>query len=212
MGIGAIIKKIMPKAVKSYIRSEILRVLRENKAPQMIYGYQDPVTGEMLPRTRISDSTVIYNPENVKFANNVFVGHYAILDGTEPVTIGEGTQIGHWVGLFTHSSHNAIRLYGKHYSEIPESDKKCYQRGGITFGRYVFTGSGSMIFPGVTIGDGAIISAGSLVKKDVEPFTIVSGDSNKVIGNTKKLDKFNLNIAKDQQLKQWYEEWQQSND
>lgn len=45
----------------------------------------------------------------------------------------------------------------------------------VTIGNDVFIGSGSTILGGLTIGDGAIIAAGSMVVKDVPPYAIVGG-------------------------------------
>ncbi|WP_156180383.1 CatB-related O-acetyltransferase [Rufibacter radiotolerans] len=43
-------------------------------------------------------------------------------------------------------------------------------------GNDVWIGHGAMVLPGVTIGDGAIIAAGSVVTKDVPPYAIVGGN------------------------------------
>ncbi len=43
-------------------------------------------------------------------------------------------------------------------------------------GNDVWLGMGATIMPGVTIGDGAIVSARSVVVKDVAPYTIVGGN------------------------------------
>jgi carbonic anhydrase/acetyltransferase-like protein (isoleucine patch superfamily) len=48
-------------------------------------------------------------------------------------------------------------------------------------GNNVFLGLNAIILGGVTIGDGAIIGAGSVVTKDVEPFTVVAGNPAKFI-------------------------------
>ncbi len=45
----------------------------------------------------------------------------------------------------------------------------------VTIGNSVWMGSCSAVLPGVDVGDGAIIGAGAVVTKDVEPFTIVGG-------------------------------------
>lgn len=45
----------------------------------------------------------------------------------------------------------------------------------ITIGNDVWIGAKAIILPGVTIGDGAVIAAGSIVNKDVAPYTIVGG-------------------------------------
>ena len=51
----------------------------------------------------------------------------------------------------------------------------------ITIGNDVWIGGNSTILPGVTIGDGAVVAAGAVVTKDVEPNTIVGGVPAKVI-------------------------------
>lgn len=45
----------------------------------------------------------------------------------------------------------------------------------IIIGNDVWIGAKSVILPGVTIGDGAVVAAGSIVNKDVAPYTIVGG-------------------------------------
>ena len=47
---------------------------------------------------------------------------------------------------------------------------------------YVFIGPRAIILPGVTLGKGAVVAAGAVVTKDVEPFSIVGGVPAKVIG------------------------------
>lgn len=45
----------------------------------------------------------------------------------------------------------------------------------VSIGNDVWVGCGSIIMPGITIGDGAVIGAGSVVTHDVEPYEIVAG-------------------------------------
>ena len=42
-------------------------------------------------------------------------------------------------------------------------------------------GARAIILPGVTIGEGAVVAAGAVVTKDVEPFTVVGGNPAKFI-------------------------------
>ncbi|KNB49044.1 CatB-related O-acetyltransferase [Streptomyces caatingaensis] len=49
-------------------------------------------------------------------------------------------------------------------------------RGDTVIGNDVWIGHGALIMPGVRIGDGAVIAAGSVVTGDVEPYTIVGGN------------------------------------
>ena len=53
--------------------------------------------------------------------------------------------------------------------------------GDVIIGNDVWIGYGSTIMSGVKIGDGAVIAAGSLVVKDVDPYTIVGGNPAKMI-------------------------------
>ena len=195
---------VVPVAFRRALRRKLYLALRRLKVPRMIWGHID-ASGAWRERTRISDTVYFNHPENIFIENNVFVGHYSILDGTGGLEIGEGCQIAGWNGLYTHSSHIAIRIYGRHYQDVPETQKVGFKIAPIRLWKYVFVGAGSMIFPGVTIGDGALIRAGTIVTKDVGEFEIVSGNPAEVIGDTRRLDERYL---KDPQLMEWYNEWQ----
>jgi len=54
-------------------------------------------------------------------------------------------------------------------------------KGDINIGNDVWTGMDVTFLPGVTIGDGAVIAAGSVVTKDVPPYAIVGGNPAKVL-------------------------------
>ena len=56
-----------------------------------------------------------------------------------------------------------------------------YRTGEIHIGVGVMVGMETLIMPGVTIGDGAIIGAGSIVTKDIPAYTIATGRPAKVI-------------------------------
>ena len=51
----------------------------------------------------------------------------------------------------------------------------------ITICDGVWIGARAIILPGVTIGEGAVVAAGAVVTKDVEPFTVVGGNPAKFI-------------------------------
>ncbi len=197
-----LLKTILPGRVKDALRSELQALMK----PRMIHGYRD-ASGQLRRDTRISDTAIIYHPEKVFIGDNVFIGHYNILDGTGGLEIGEGCQSAAWVAILTHGSHISIRLLGKHYQEVPEYEKPGYQIAPVKIGRYVYLGAGAKILPGVTIGDGALVSAGSLVVKDVPGFAIVRGNPGEIVGDTRKLDQPYL---AEERLRQWYEEWQKN--
>jgi acetyltransferase-like isoleucine patch superfamily enzyme len=192
------------RAPRRWLRLLLNNAIRKIKTPRMVYGYRD-ASGAWRSRTRISDTTLIYHPQNVRVADNVFIWHYSIIDGTGGLEIGEGTQIGAWVGIFTHSSHIAIRLLGDHYQEVAEYEKPAFSVKPTKIGRYVFIGAGAKILPGITIGDGALISAGAIVNKNVDAFAIVAGNPGKVMGDVRKMDAPYLEGEK---IRAWYLEWQ----
>jgi acetyltransferase-like isoleucine patch superfamily enzyme len=51
----------------------------------------------------------------------------------------------------------------------------------VVIGEHAWLGSRSMVLPGVTVGDGAVIAAGSVVSRDVEPGTLVAGNPAQVL-------------------------------
>lgn len=67
-------------------------------------------------------------------------------------------------------------------SSYPFKTNKCnMERSGIVVGNDVWIGMNAIIMYGVSIGDGATIAAGSVVTKDVAPYTVVGGVPAKLI-------------------------------
>lgn len=75
------------------------------------------------------------------------------------VTIGNHVQITPFVSFFTHGGGNCIRR--------THPDFDCF--GKITVGDWSYIGSNSLIMPGVTIGEGTLVAAGSVVTKSTPP-------------------------------------------
>ena len=65
---------------------------------------------------------------------------------------------------------------------VGDNASECgYKLGEIHIGKGVMIGQETMIMPGVTIGDGAIVGAGSLITKDIPPYCVAVGRPAKVI-------------------------------
>ena len=56
-----------------------------------------------------------------------------------------------------------------------------YHKGDIEIGNDVWLSTGCTILSGVKIGDGAVIAAGAVISKDVEPYTVVAGNPQRVV-------------------------------
>jgi acetyltransferase-like isoleucine patch superfamily enzyme len=158
------------------------------RKPRMIYGYTDPTTRRFRKFVRISDSSVILEEKNLSIGDSVWIGHYSIIDASGGLTIEEGCQMAAWVGIYTHSSHIAIRLYGREYVNVAASERAGYIRGAVKIGAYSFLGAKTTVLPGVTIGKGCVIAAGSVVNEDVPDFSIVAGSPGRIVGSTINMD------------------------
>lgn len=164
--------------------------------------------GRLLKNTRISNTAVVVGQDKLKVADNVFIFHFCILDASHGLEIGEGCQIGGWVGIFTHSSHISIRLYGEKYTE--HKDLKGYMTGPVTVGRYTFIGPHSILMPNTKIGMGCIVAAHSYVNGIFPDFSIIGGNPARVIGDTRKTD--GAFLRKYPELVPLYRQWAERNE
>ena len=156
----------------------------------MVYGYYSKYDKKFKKNTRISSSVIILDSKNLSIGNNVWIWHYSIIDASNSIMIGDGCQIGAWVGIFTHSSHIAIRLYGgDSYIHTPQNERIGYLKGSVIIGDNTFIGAKASIMPNVTIGKGCLIAAGTFVNKSAPDFSIIVGNPGVIKGSTKDLDK-----------------------
>ena len=96
--------------------------------------------------------------------------------------IGSYCSIGPEVQFLLGADHqtNAISTYPFKVKVFGE-EKEAISKGNITVKDDVWIGTRAIICSGVTIGQGAIIAAGAIVTKDVEPYAIVGGNPAKII-------------------------------
>lgn len=110
------------------------------------------------------------NP-TLRIGSNTEIGHECSFVIGKQISIGENCRLASGINLFDSPGHPlnpADRLAGK-----PCSDDAVKP---ITIGNNVWIGRRCTIYPGVTIGDGAVIGAGSVVVSDVGANTLVVGN------------------------------------
>jgi acetyltransferase-like isoleucine patch superfamily enzyme len=185
-------KRIIYLSPLGWFLSKILNLLSLISKPYMVYGYTSKQNGKFLKNTRLSSSTVINKPRNLNISDNVWVWHHSVLDASNGITIGKGCQIGAFVGIFSHSSHIAIRLMGDKYLETDINDRVGYIKEKVEIGEYVFIGTSTLIYPGTTIGNGCIVLSGSHVKGTIPDFSVVSGNPAKIITTIDNIDRLYL--------------------
>lgn len=87
------------------------------------------------------------------------------------ITIGNNVQITNGVSIHTHGGGHSVRKYYHDFDIF----------GKVVIEDWAYIGAYSQIMPGVTIGEGAIVAAGSIVTKSVRPGTVVGGNPAKYI-------------------------------
>jgi len=112
------------------------------------------------------------------------------LVAAQSIAIGDDTIISWDVTIVDHNSHSPDWELRKH--DIPnwhqgKKDWTGIKIAPVTIGNRVWIGFGASILKGVTVGDGAIIGACSVVTKDVPPGAIVGGNPAKIILNRQPL-------------------------
>ena len=110
----------------------------------------------------------IVGPGNITVGATSSIGNHAWVYALDKIEIGDKTCIGEYVKL----------LAG--YHDISTMNF-AFRTKPIKIGSCVWIATGAMVLPGVTIGDGAVVAAGSVVTKDVEPWTVVGGNPAKFI-------------------------------
>ena len=82
------------------------------------------------------------------------------------ITIGNNVQITPFVSIHTHGGGQAVRQFHPDFDVF----------GKVVIEDWAYIGAYSQIMPGVTIGEGALVAAGSVVTKSVAPHTVVGGN------------------------------------
>ena len=191
-----------------YVISLIQNILAFVQQPFMVYGFYNKVQKKFMKLTRISSSAKILSKGRLDIEDNVWIGHYCLLDASNGIEISKGVQTGPFVSIFSHSSHISIRLLGENY--LQSDERIGYVDGKVVIGEYSFIGTSSVIFPGMTIGKGCLIKAGSVVTKSIPNFSIVSGNPAVVTGSVLDMDeKYFQNeiVQKNYFDKEIIEEW-----
>lgn len=124
---------------------------------------------------RIRENTKILMPEKLVCGEHVWIGENAYLDASGGLTIGDHTTIGVGVYIWTHTS----LLANMEMANLPGGDRVV--RRSTTIGKGCYIVGHSVINPGVTIGNGAVVLPMSCVTRDVPDGIIVAGSPAKPI-------------------------------
>ncbi|AGL02768.1 CatB-related O-acetyltransferase [Desulfoscipio gibsoniae] len=106
---------------------------------------------------------------------------------SEVIKIGKFSGLASGVKVFSGMEHYSNNVAGYplsilYFHKIEGLIKDCYSNGPTIIGNDVLVMYNSVIMSGVTIGDGAFIGAGSVVRKDVPPYAIAFGNPARIAG------------------------------
>jgi galactoside O-acetyltransferase len=154
---------------------------------------------------RISKNCTIITPENISIGNNVRIDSYCsiIASGKTNISIGNNIHIAAYcylaggAGIELHdfsglsqrvSIYSKTDDYSGKYLTNPTIPAKYsgVTEGQVILKRHAIVGSGSVIFPGVTIEEGVAVGAMSLVTKSLEEWGIYFGIPAKRLKNRSK--------------------------
>jgi acetyltransferase-like isoleucine patch superfamily enzyme len=112
-----------------------------------------------------------------KVGKDVFIGDHVIIDQNRAhlITIEDHVHIAGGTRLLCHKRDLSHYHHGEDYAKLPYKTDKIHLKKGCVIG------SNSLIMLGVTIGEGAIVGAFSLVTKDIPEWTVSTGIPAKVV-------------------------------
>lgn len=184
--------------LKSYLKNRLSHLIKnlidENNIKNNIAGaivhQSAKVTGSLLHgNVTIDEGVCICNCTIA--GNNISIGKFSSINGPNTTIYSEVHSIK--IGNFCSIARNVdIQEWNHPVNKLSTSmmetnffgcdvRKEMESKGGINIGHDVWIGTQTVILSGVTIGNGAIIGANSLVSSDIPPFAIAVGNPAKVI-------------------------------
>ena len=132
-----------------HIRRFVYRALGAEIGKNVVFHFKTEIRG--IHRLRIGAGTII--------------GDNALLAAQRGLTIGKNVNLSSNVSIYS-GAHDHRDPY---FRSTPTTTRP------ITIGDRVWIGSNAVILTGVNIGEGAVVCAGCVVTKDVEPYAVVAG-------------------------------------
>lgn len=125
------------------------------------------------------------HPGQIIIGDNVYIGDDTILSAAEHIEIGAWTMIAHGVQVMDNNAHPTDPFQRKRDHMIAagraQGERPGIDRAPIIIGPHAWIGFNAIIMKGVTLGEGCIVAAGSVVTHDVPPFSIAAGNPAQIV-------------------------------
>ena len=138
--------------------------------------------GKLGDESNVQMGCRFLNGRKIFIGENNVINFGTLMDGRRyAIRTGSNVSIGPQATILTLGHDPRSRIFA--------------DRGGdVTIGDYVWIGFDALILPDVEIGEGAVVGAGAVVTKSVEPYTIVAGNPAKAIGTRPRGLEYKLNF------------------
>jgi len=167
--IKSIIAKTKINSLGKYTKAYCY-VFKRNRSSVINIGNNSLINGRLVTESKNS---------RIELGDNVFVGGNTIFDCLQEIKVSDNVLISYECILSDHDSHSIdskkremdlFRFQNKRMNWDQVSSKPIFIK------KNAWIGMRSIILKGVTVGEGSIVAAGSVVTKDVPDYTLVAGN------------------------------------
>ncbi|NBD37241.1 MAG: acetyltransferase [Verrucomicrobia bacterium] len=139
--------------------------------------------GNMGQRAGVQLGCRFLNGRNVHLGEGAVINFGSLLDGRKhAVEIGHDASIGPEAALLT-------------LGHDPQAADFADRGGVVRIGPRVWIGYRAIVLPGVTIGEGAVVAAGAVVTRDIDPFSICAGSPARPVGERSREINYELHYS-----------------
>lgn len=138
----------------------------------------------------IEGGVLIFHPQNIHIGSDVYIGHNSILHGyhKNEVFIEDDSWIGQ--GCFLHGAGGIkvgravglgpmVKILTSYHLDGELSKPLIFHQlefGEVRIEDGCDIGMGSILLPGINVGEGSIVGAGSVVTRDIPPYSVYAGN------------------------------------
>lgn len=142
----------------------------------------NPQFAEIDDNTSILDYVFIDAYKSFKVGKYSCITWHCVIEGQANVEIGDRCFLGPGSKILS----STYEFHGYYTSQHLPGDTSAIRFGDIKICDDAYVGAGTVVMPGVTIGEGALVGANSLVNRDLKPWGIYFGNPVKLIGMREK--------------------------
>lgn len=181
-------KHLSLRRVRRQVRVAASTRLLRRFSVKFLSGAQDRVYLSVGENCMLNAAVIFESSEGVvQIGDRTYIGNDTSIISRNRVTIGNDVTMAWGITIYDHNSHSfdwrqRARVVDHFYRTYGKPD--CFEKidwtgvasAPIVISDRAWIGFGALILKGVTIGEGAIVGACSVVSRDVEPYTIVAGN------------------------------------